>query len=121
RAAAAGPGRAARAAARRRGAVRCRGLLARRDRGGARYSGGDRAIGSVSRAPPVACAAGGLEGGRMKEPLPFDHRPDTLLGEALRQALEPRDPGDVGSFVARVLARAAGGGIPPRGGGLGRW
>jgi len=40
----------------------------------------------------------------MKEPLPFDHRPDTLLGEALRQAL---DPGDVTPFVARVLARAA--------------
>jgi hypothetical protein len=40
----------------------------------------------------------------MKEPLPFDHRPDTLLGEALRQAL---DPGDAAPFVARVLARAA--------------
>jgi len=39
----------------------------------------------------------------MREPLPFDHRPDTLLGEALRQAL---DPGDVTPFVARVLARA---------------
>src|SRR6059058_1808659 len=77
---------------------------ARRDRGGAGHSGGDRAIGSVSRAAPAARAARGLEGGRMKEPLPFDHRPDTLLGEALRQAL---DPGDVTPFVARVLARAA--------------
>src|SRR5205823_155849 len=55
-------------------------------------------------AAPAARAARGLEGGRMKEPLPFDHRPDTLLGEALRQAL---DPGDVTPFVARVLARAA--------------
>ena len=40
----------------------------------------------------------------MKEPLPFDHRPDTMLGEALRRAL---DPGDAAPFVARVLARAA--------------
>ena len=40
----------------------------------------------------------------MKEPLPFDHRPDPLVGEALRQAL---DPGDATPFVARVLARAA--------------
>src|SRR6059058_234433 len=96
--------RAARAATHGRGAVRRRGLHARRDRGGAGHSGGDRAIGSVSRAAPAARAARGLEGGRMKEPLPFDHRPDTLLGEALRQAL---DPGDVTPFVARVLARAA--------------
>jgi len=40
----------------------------------------------------------------MREPLPFDHRPDTVLGEELRRAL---DPGDTASFVARVLARAA--------------
>lgn len=40
----------------------------------------------------------------MKEPLPFDHRPDPVLGEALRRAL---DPGDAAPFVARVLARAA--------------
>ena len=39
----------------------------------------------------------------MKEPLPFDHRPDALLGDALRRAL---DPGDAAPFVARVLARA---------------
>ena len=40
----------------------------------------------------------------MKEPLPFDHRPDTVLGEELRRAL---DAGDAASFVARVLARWA--------------
>jgi hypothetical protein len=34
---------------------------------------------------------------------PFDHRPDPVLGEALRHALEP---GDSAAFVARVLARA---------------
>ena len=39
----------------------------------------------------------------MREPLPFDHRPDAALGEALRVAL---DPGDARPFVARVLARA---------------
>ena len=37
------------------------------------------------------------------EPMPFDHRPDAVLGAALRQAL---DPGDEAAFVARVLARA---------------
>ena len=42
--------------------------------------------------------------GEMKEPLPFDHRPDALLGDALRRALEPGDDG--AAFVARVLARA---------------
>ncbi len=41
----------------------------------------------------------------MKEPLPFDHRPDRALGEALRQALDPGDDG--AAFVARVLARGA--------------
>jgi hypothetical protein len=34
---------------------------------------------------------------------PFDHRPDPVLGEALRAAL---DPGDAAPFVARVLAAA---------------
>jgi hypothetical protein len=38
----------------------------------------------------------------MRELLPFDHRPDAELGDALRQAL---DPGDAAAFVARVLAR----------------
>src|SRR5712691_4765282 len=37
------------------------------------------------------------------EPLPFDHRPDPVLGAALRQAL---DPGDHAAFLARVRARA---------------
>ena len=37
------------------------------------------------------------------EPMPFDHRPDAVLGAALGQAL---DPGDEAAFVARVLARA---------------
>ena len=39
----------------------------------------------------------------MKDPLPFDHRPDLVLGKALRDAL---DPGDAQVFVAGVLARA---------------
>ncbi len=39
----------------------------------------------------------------MKDPLPFDHRPDLVLGRALREAL---DPGDAQLFTARVLARA---------------
>jgi hypothetical protein len=39
----------------------------------------------------------------MKDPLPFDHRPDPVLGKALREAL---DPGDAPAFIARVLARA---------------
>ena len=39
----------------------------------------------------------------MKDPLPFDHRPDVVLGSALREML---DPGDATAFVARVLARA---------------
>lgn len=38
----------------------------------------------------------------MKESMAFDHRPDAVLGDALRQAL---DPGDPAPFVARVLAR----------------
>jgi hypothetical protein len=39
----------------------------------------------------------------VKESLSFDHRPDAVLGDALRRAL---DPGDPAPFVARVLARA---------------
>jgi len=39
----------------------------------------------------------------MKDPLPFDHRPDPVLGKALREAL---DAGDAPAFIARVLARA---------------
>jgi len=35
---------------------------------------------------------------------PFDHRPDPVLGDALRAALAPRAPAE---FVARVLAAAA--------------
>jgi hypothetical protein len=37
-----------------------------------------------------------------QEPLPFDHRPDLVLGAALREAL---DPDDSRTFVARLLAR----------------
>ena len=36
-----------------------------------------------------------------QEALPFDHRPDPVLGAALRRAL---DPGDHTAFVARVIA-----------------
>jgi 2-keto-3-deoxy-galactonokinase len=36
---------------------------------------------------------------------PFDHRPDTRLGAALREALTA--PGDRAAFVARVLAAPA--------------
>lgn len=39
----------------------------------------------------------------MKESLPFDHRPDGRVGDALRRAL---DPGDDSAFVARVMGRA---------------
>jgi len=44
----------------------------------------------------------------MKDLQPFDHRSDSLLGDALRRALDPED-GEVGNaaFVARVLALAA--------------
>lgn len=35
---------------------------------------------------------------------PFDHRPDPVLGAALRAAL---DPGEEAAFVARVLAKCA--------------
>ena len=36
---------------------------------------------------------------------PFNHRPDPVLGAALREALQPRDPG-AAAFCARVLASA---------------
>jgi hypothetical protein len=39
----------------------------------------------------------------MKESLPFDHRPDPVIGDALRRAL---GPGDNAAFVARVAALA---------------
>src|SRR2546423_9827735 len=56
-----------------------------------------------------------------QEPLPFDHRPDPVLGVALRQALEPEE-GSHAAFVARLLARLD----DPRGAGswdrvLARW
>jgi len=38
-----------------------------------------------------------------QDSLPFDARPDPVIGAALRRAL---DPGDHQRFVARVLARA---------------
>jgi len=41
----------------------------------------------------------------MKDPLPFDHRPDLALGDALRRALDPGEEGHA-AFIARVLARA---------------
>src|SRR5213592_2752917 len=62
-------------------------------------------IGSVPRAAPPTGAARGLEGGGMKDPLPFDHRPDLALGDALRRALDPGEEGHA-AFIARVLARA---------------
>jgi len=40
----------------------------------------------------------------MKDLQPFDHRPDPVLGDALRRALDPSDGGSA-AFVARVLAR----------------
>lgn len=39
----------------------------------------------------------------MKEPLPFDHRPDAVVGDALRRALDPGDDG--AAFAARLRAR----------------
>ena len=43
----------------------------------------------------------------MTAPLtPFDHRPDPVLGAALRDALQPRDR-ERAAFRARVLATAA--------------
>ncbi len=40
----------------------------------------------------------------MKQPLPFDHRPDAALGDALRRALDPGDDGV--AFATRLRARA---------------
>jgi hypothetical protein len=40
----------------------------------------------------------------MQKSLPFDHRPDPVLGAALRQALSPDDHS---TFVARVAAALA--------------
>ena len=40
----------------------------------------------------------------MKEPLPFDHRPDTVLGEELRRAL---DAGDAASSASSGLPSTA--------------
>ena len=38
---------------------------------------------------------------------PFNHRPDPVLGAALREALQPRDPAGGGAaFRSRVLAAA---------------
>ena len=37
-------------------------------------------------------------------PTPFDHRPDPVLGAALRHALDPADAGDQAAFVARIVA-----------------
>ena len=43
----------------------------------------------------------------MKDPLSFDHRPDPVLGDALRRALDPGEEGaSHAAFVVRVLARA---------------
>ncbi len=49
---------------------------------------------------------------------PFDHRPDPVLGAALRAALEPADQG---AFVARVAALAAEGRAASWDGVLARW
>jgi hypothetical protein len=54
----------------------------------------------------------------MKDPLPFDHRPDLVLGSALREAL---DPGDARVFTARVLAMAAQVRVPSWDAVLARW
>ena len=54
----------------------------------------------------------------MKDPLSFDHRPDLVLGRALREAL---DPGDARVFTARVLALAAQARAPSWDAVLARW
>ena len=54
----------------------------------------------------------------MKDPLPFDHRPDPVLGKALREAL---DPGDARAFTARVLALAEQVPVPSWDAVLARW
>lgn len=48
----------------------------------------------------------------MKDLQPFDHRPDPVLGDALRRALD-QGGGDAAGFVARVLARAEAVGARP--------
>src|SRR5207245_2740487 len=86
----------------RRGVRRGR-LRPRRDGRDPRDRRGDRPVGGVPRATPLARIAGRLEGGRMTQgPLPFDHRPDPVLGAALRRALEPEGEA---AFLARLLAR----------------
>jgi hypothetical protein len=54
----------------------------------------------------------------MKDPLPFDHRPDLVLGRALREAL---DPGDAQAFAARVMALAGQVRLPSWDAVLARW
>ena len=54
----------------------------------------------------------------MKDPLPFDHRPDLVLGRALREAL---DPGDAQAFTARVMALAGQVRLPSWDAVLARW
>jgi hypothetical protein len=54
----------------------------------------------------------------MKEPLPFDHRPDLVLGSALREAL---DSGDGQAFTARVMALAGQVRVPSWDAVLARW
>ena len=54
----------------------------------------------------------------MKDPLPFDHRPDLVLGRALREAL---DPGDAQAFTARVVALAGQVRLPSWDAVLARW
>ena len=54
----------------------------------------------------------------MKDPLPFDHLPDLVLGRALREAL---DPGDAQAFTARVMALAGQVRLPSWDAVLARW
>ena len=54
----------------------------------------------------------------MKDPLSFDHRPDPVLGSALREAL---DPGDAQAFTARVMALAGQVRVPSWDAVLARW
>src|SRR5438132_224883 len=85
------PVAAARAAPDCRSVVRRGGVRPRRNRPHPRHPRGHRAVRGVPRAPPAACITGGLEGAvaMTYEPMPFDHRPDAVLGAALRQALDP--------------------------------
>jgi len=52
------------------------------------------------------------------DPLPFDHRPDPVLGRALREAL---DAGDAQVFTARVVALAGQVRVPSWDAVLARW